>query len=101
MITDGAEVVLRAETINSCVASATILMSENLVSPGNINTVSTTICYGEDASSIFNVLSATVSGTVLYEWEASIDNGLTFNPYPSASNTHTLVSPGNLFKQLF
>ena len=34
LITDGAEVVVIAETDDSCSASATILMNENLVSPG-------------------------------------------------------------------
>ena len=34
IITDNAEVVVIAETIDSCTASATILMNENLVSPG-------------------------------------------------------------------
>ena len=82
LITDGAEVVVIAETIDSCSASATILMNENLVSPGLINTTSNTICFGEAAPSIFNDTSAIVSGSILYEWEASIDNGLTFNPYP-------------------
>ena len=72
-----------AETVDGCTTSATILMNENLVAPGTINTASTTICFGEEASPIFNVTSATVSGAILYEWEASFDNGLTFNTYPS------------------
>ena len=98
LMSDGAEVVVIAETPNGCTASATILMNENLVAPGLINTASPTICFGEEGPEIFNVTSATVSGAIIYEWEASIDNGSTFTPYPSSSNTYTLSNPGNLFQ---
>ena len=89
-----------ATTPFGCSASSTLLMTENVVSPGLINTTSSTICYGEEASTIFSVVEATGSGVIEYAWEASIDNGSTFTPYPSSSNTHTLSSPGNFFKPL-
>ena len=73
-------------------------MTENVVSPGLINTTSPTICYGEEAASIFNVTEATGSGVIEYAWEASIDNGVSFTPYPSSSNTHTLSNPEIYFK---
>ena len=98
LIPNGANVVVIASTPLGCTASATILMTENIVSPGLINTTSSTICFGEPAASIFNVTEATGSGVIEYAWEASIDNGVTFTPYPSSSNTSTLLNPGNLFQ---
>ena len=98
LIPNGANVVVIASTALGCTSSATILMTENVVSAGSIDTVSPTICYGEEASAIFNVVEANVSGVLEYAWEASIDNGATFTPYPSSSNTHTLVDPGNLYQ---
>ena len=65
-------------------------MTENVVSPGLINTTSTTICFGEEPSSIINVVSATVSGVIEYEWEASIDNGSTFTSITHRLLTHIL-----------
>ncbi len=49
-----------------------------------------TICEGEDA--VFTVAANAASGTLVYEWAVSTDNGLTYTDLAETTNTLTLMA---------
>ena len=98
LIPNGASVVVIATTPFGCSASSTLLMTENVVSPGLINT----------PVQLFVTAKKHLRSSVLRQGSgvmvcmgASIDNGVSFTPYHSSTNTTTLLNPGNCFKLLY
>ena len=96
-LNDGDQIAVTVTSLAGCSASTSITLSQNLVTPGTIQTASLTICSGGTPSALTNLVTATGSGSITYEWEAALGtasfviisgaNGPNYSPSAITSTT--------------